>query len=166
MVAGRSSESMTHDPQISIPCGQCEGRSKMIRLPHSKSSITTAREQYHSGTAHNNGRLAGSESRAVRSQFGLGIRIGFGENRDGPDGNQTRKTSTPIMPTQATLFLLSGTDKGTRHTFSGHVRPQRYQLSSLQVTPSYPRNNSWLLHPGSSLEVSRHWWKCEDKGPF
>jgi hypothetical protein len=69
MVAGGRSEGMTHDPQISIPSGQCEGGSELIRLPDSKRTITTAREHYRSGTPGNNGGLTGSKGQAVRYQF-------------------------------------------------------------------------------------------------
>jgi len=91
IVAGGSSESMTHDPQISIPFWQCEGGPELIRLPDSKRSTTTAREQYHSGTAGNNGGLTGSEGQAVRRQFGMGIPLGFGENGHGRDRNCDQK---------------------------------------------------------------------------
>ena len=62
-------------------------------------------------------------------------------------GIATRKTRTPIITTQATLFLLSDTDNDTRGGSRGPVRPQRYQLLSLQVTPSYLRNYSWTSSP-------------------
>jgi hypothetical protein len=91
MVAGCSSESMTHDPQISISCGQCEGRSELIRLPDRNRRTTTASEQYHSGTAGSHSSLTGSKGRAIGHQFGPVRSLGCCKYCGGPDGNCDQK---------------------------------------------------------------------------
>ncbi len=95
MVAVVNSESMIHDFQTCISCRQREEGSELTRLPDSKRSITTAREQYHSRTAGNNGRPTGLKGQAVRYQFGIVLLMWRGQNCRSPDRNCDQKDQYP-----------------------------------------------------------------------
>lgn len=142
MVAGVSSESVTHDPQISIARRQGEGGSELIRLPDSKRRTTIAREQYQAGTAGNHRSLTGSKGQAVGCQIGTVLSMGCSKYCGGPDRNYDQKEQYRNRDDLGRLVSSFGSRQRYKNTFSGHVRPQRYQLASVQVTPSYLKTNS------------------------
>src|SRR5207249_634534 len=90
-----SSENMIHEFQTGISCRQCEEGSELMRLLNGERRTITAGEQYYSGTAGNDGGLTGSKGRAVRCQFGVLFRLGFGQSCCSSDRNCDQEDHYP-----------------------------------------------------------------------